>query len=357
VTRNVLSVALDPDRNSYNAVRLVAAIAVLISHGFAFVGGSSAAEPLGSATSFTLGQHAVNVFFVISGLTLSQSLAHRPDLVRYGVARALRIFPALFVYGFLCAFVVGPLLTVLSLTDYFGDAHTWLYPFAVLVQFANAVPPHGIFSQPPFPEAANEPLWTIKYEIAAYIGLAMLMCVGALQRRWPTVACLILSCGAFVLLHQERESLIYSFPYQSSRYAVCFLLGVLAYSFRERLNVSPTWLTLTAFGGWLFVNSRLEPLGWIFLAAHLSIVAGAADYGVVSRFCRRIDLSYGAYIYGWPVQKILLLLFPVMGVTGLISVSLICVLLFATASWVFIEEPALALKRRDPRLLFRASQS
>ncbi|WP_163066139.1 acyltransferase family protein, partial [Acinetobacter baumannii] len=81
---------------------------------------SSAAEPLGSATSFTLGQHAVNVFFVISGLTLSQSLAHRPDLVRYGVARALRIFPALFVYGFLCAFVVGPLLTVLSLTDYFG---------------------------------------------------------------------------------------------------------------------------------------------------------------------------------------------------------------------------------------------
>ena len=48
---------------------------------------------------FNLGQHAVNAFFIFSGLTLSQALVRSPDLMRYFLARALRIFPAPYVLG------------------------------------------------------------------------------------------------------------------------------------------------------------------------------------------------------------------------------------------------------------------
>lgn len=57
--------------NSFNAVRLAAAAAVVVSHSYAMTGTEHISEPLFGPTPYTLGQHAVNVFFVLSGLMLS----------------------------------------------------------------------------------------------------------------------------------------------------------------------------------------------------------------------------------------------------------------------------------------------
>lgn len=120
----VLLDVLDSERNSLNLVRLVAALAVLISHSFSLQTGLGSSEPLAASTPFTLGQHAVNAFFVISGATLSHSLQRNPNLAQYAWARFLRIFPALLAFGLFFAFVLGPLLTSLRWVDYFADAHT-----------------------------------------------------------------------------------------------------------------------------------------------------------------------------------------------------------------------------------------
>jgi peptidoglycan/LPS O-acetylase OafA/YrhL len=62
-----LSQALAPSRNSFNLLRIIAALSVLISHSFLIPVGTGAIEPLIAWTPFTLGQHAVNLFFVIPG--------------------------------------------------------------------------------------------------------------------------------------------------------------------------------------------------------------------------------------------------------------------------------------------------
>ena len=61
---------------------------------------------------------------------------------------------------------------------------------------------------------------------------------------------------------------------------------------------------------------------------------------------RRIpDVSYGVYLYGWPVQKLLILLWPAGPYIGIFALSLIGAGALGFASWFAVEKPALALKR------------
>ena len=79
--------------NNFDAVRIIAALAVLVSHHYAL---TAQAEP-----SFlglhTWGGMAVIVFFVISGYLVTSSWYNDPSFLRFSQRRILRIWPALAV--------------------------------------------------------------------------------------------------------------------------------------------------------------------------------------------------------------------------------------------------------------------
>ena len=232
----ILDVIVDSEQNSLNAVRLLAALAVLFSHSFEIALGPNSAEPIGVLTHYTLGQHAVNAFFVISGLTLAHSIARNPDLRRFFVARCLRIFPGLIACGFFFAFVLGPVVTSRSFTEYFSDAHTYLYPFTVAVAFDDAIPPAGIFETVPLAGAVNTPLWTLRYELAAYVGLATLAATGLFLRVWAVFLATAVVFIGFVYWETFHELIAWpQWVGSLDRFAFCFLLGVAAYTVRDRI--------------------------------------------------------------------------------------------------------------------------
>lgn len=340
----VLSDVLDSDRNSFNFVRLVAALSVLVSHSCSMLTALKSSEPLADLTNFSLGQHAVNAFFVISGLTLAQSLTRTPDLTQFAKARFLRIVPGLFVYGLVFAFAAGPFLTSVRWIDYFTDVHTWLYPMAVMVEFAKANPPPSIFSSAAFSEAVNNPLWTIKYEIIAYVGLAILFRLGFLHKTPVLLLSLVVAFALVVILGPAPDMGPASFNH-AARYGFCFLLGVVAHHFRDRLTVAAWPLIVPLAFAYLSSGTVFEGVAYMILAGHLVLVAGARDYPLLTSFSRKTDLSYGVYIYGWPVQQSLVALVPGIGVASLLVLSLSIVPLFAAASWEWVERPALRLKR------------
>ncbi|RTL71648.1 MAG: hypothetical protein EKK41_08900 [Hyphomicrobiales bacterium] len=65
-------------------------------------------DPLEAWTGFTLGQHAVHVFFCLSGVLIAMSLARSRSFGQYVWARFLRIMPALFVCVALTVLALGP---------------------------------------------------------------------------------------------------------------------------------------------------------------------------------------------------------------------------------------------------------
>ena len=341
----VLSERLQSDRNSFNLVRLVAAASVIVSHLFILKYGPGTPEPLSAWTPFTLGQHAVNVFFVLSGLLLSRSLDRNGDVRRFASARLLRIAPALFVYGILFALIAGPELTRLPLSTYFSDVHTWTYPATVLVLFQRAPAPPGLFTEVPYLFSVNEPLWTLKYEIAAYAGLGLAEVAGLRN----SVAFLLLLLASAVIgtvaLHPETGDFVGSaWPYHVSRYGVCFASGMLAHRFRERLPVTPWLLPVSIAAAIAFGGTTLSPVTAMLAAAHLAIVVGALDLGAATRWTSRNDISYGTYIYGWPVQQTIMTFLPAVSLPAFAAWSFAAVLPLAFFSWWVIEQPVLNRK-------------
>ena len=90
--------------DSFDLLRAVGALLVLVSHSFALTGRPEPVVP-GVASYGGLG---VAIFFSISGYLITLSWHRDPRLGAFLVKRSLRIFPALFVVVLLAAFVLGP---------------------------------------------------------------------------------------------------------------------------------------------------------------------------------------------------------------------------------------------------------
>ena len=339
-----LAECLNERHNSFNLVRLVAALSVIVTHSYPLLGQGDA-QPLKAITPYTLGQHAVNVFFVLSGLMLARSLHRNPNLASFAVNRALRIFPALFVFGIVFAFLAGPFLSTLGAARYFSDLHTFLYPFAVLIHFSSATPPQGIFTGLPVAETVNDPLWTIRYEITAYLCLALLF--GLRLLRGAASAGMFLLVMLLMMLAHGRGWLgpDHSPLEQLARYGFCFLVGVNLYYWRNHVSNAVLWVLPTALAAWLLRDTLLGAPAFIVLSAHVAILAGTRDFGPLTSWTRETDISYGTYIYGWPVQQTLLAMGLGLTPAMLAFCSLLVVPVCGLLSWKYVEEPALRLRR------------
>jgi peptidoglycan/LPS O-acetylase OafA/YrhL len=81
--------------NNFNVLRMVAAFSILIFHSF-----SLPYQEAQKVFGFHIGDiddFFVHIFFVTSGFLVTASLLHRQSLADFLWARALRIFPALFL--------------------------------------------------------------------------------------------------------------------------------------------------------------------------------------------------------------------------------------------------------------------
>ncbi len=348
---NTLSYHIEEQRNSFNLIRLVAALCVVLTHAYVLLGQGDL-QPLKAVTPYTIGRHAVNLFFVLSGLTLSYSLERNPDLVRFIWARALRIFPALFAFGLVFALLVGPFLTRWDLVAYFTDAHTYRYPFAILLFFNNATPPHGIFSDLPRPGSVNGSLWTIRYEIIAYLGLALAAAMGVLRTRFGSS--LLLSSAGLAMAFVELVWVgAQDTPLESlSRYGFSFLLGINFYRWRAYIPTTLWSLLPTIVLTYVLHGTALAAPAYILLVGHAGVVIGCRDFGFLSAWARRNDISYGTYVYGWPVQQVLVPFCMGMAPLMFFVISAAAVIPLGYLSWRLVEKPALRFKSLNARQVF-----
>ncbi len=108
----------DGRNNSFDVVRLIAALSVLICH---FYGMAGRGDPLDGfwGTDEDLGGFAVLIFFGISGYLITESILKGASFRFYVTSRLLRIYPALLVCLCVCI-LAGIILTRVSLDQYFS---------------------------------------------------------------------------------------------------------------------------------------------------------------------------------------------------------------------------------------------
>lgn len=326
--------------NNFDAIRLGAAMLVLYSHHYTLAGGLKEPSFLGINT---LGGLAVSVFFAISGYLVAQSWRSDPHPVRFALRRVLRIWPALTVVVLLAALVLGPLVTTLSPYAYFRHEGTRLYFSTLALTPAYYLP--GVFTLNTSP-AVNGSLWTIPLEVQCYVALLLAGYVGILKSPATLTRAAILYILWYTVWHSPEAS--NGQMNHALELGAYFAAGALMHATQRHWQARRL--------GWLLVLMLLAfafwHLGWRYFAALLvlpyaTIVGGTASTPWLRRVGRLGDFSYGAYLYAFPVQQTVIMLWlPALGFWASMAIAAAITLLCAAASWHLVEKPALAFKPR-----------
>lgn len=342
------SVARSRD-NNFNLIRLIAATAVLVSHAWPIDGGTAVEEPLRDLTGHSLGSLAVYVFFIISGFLITASFQRTASTGRFLAARGLRLFPGLAVSLLLVAFALGPAVTTLPLAEYLGAPQTWKFLAANITLIFPQYTLPGVFGTNPLP-AVEGSIWTLVHEVACYLMVLAAGLCGLLSGRkiWIFIALYALGwaipLAAPDLLPPRIQAL--------QTLSLPFFLGMLGWLGRDRIP-----LTIWGVGALaaLWVVLRGTPGAFPALVLFIGYAVAWLAYvpgGVLRRYNRLGDYSYGVYIYAFPLQGLVVWLFGSLGPAWHVLVALPPTLLAAVLSWHLVEKPALNLlkQREAPRV-------
>ncbi|UOQ59923.1 acyltransferase [Leucobacter rhizosphaerae] len=340
---------LDPKNNSLNLIRLVLASTVLFAHTYFIIGLPPEVQPAWGGQH--LGAWAVAGFFAASGYLITAS-RQRTRFANFLLLRIGRIFPAFLAVLLVTVVLFGPVAHLVNHGTLVGYLRTppspLSYVFQNLFLEVRAYAIGDTLGSVPYPNVWNGSLWTLFYEFLCYMFVGVLL----IWRRartsvWPIAIAFVLS----VVVYAKIE------------FALSFLDG--NESFRLLAMLLPYFL-----GGALmrFVLPYFG-LHWIPGVLSLAVVvigigngpiwtaqltAPLLAYGLLwlstvvpqPSWIARNDVSYGVYVYAFPVQQLLAVFgLAFLGPWAFSFAALAVTAVFAVASWYLVERPALRRTR------------
>lgn len=335
---NILSNIVKRDNNNFDAVRLIAACMVIYSHANALV----ALELEGKDFIKDLivfdnsGDIAVKIFFFLSGLVVTNSLLEKKSALQFVLARIFRIWPGLMFVVLVMALIFGPLMTKLPVGEYFRSADVLDYVKSNLLMDLRFELP-GVFDGLRY-SSVNGSLWTIPYEVGAYIILLSLFLLGFHKKTVLVFVLLFLLCIDPFL----ENRLIFSWRDASAGaddFGPCFAFGALLAVLKDRVVVGLNWVV--GFFVLFLVFNRAEYSKYLFYASLFFAILYIFSRSFVLRFRLPVDISYGVYLWGWPVQQILVYSFPEMGVQVHRVSAIFLACFMGIFSWYLIEKPGI----------------
>jgi len=292
----------------------------------------------------------------VSGYLLFASAQRHPTR-QYLSLRAHRLFPGYWASLVAVAFVAAPLAALLGAGTYklVGSNSAISY---VGLNSTLVVLQHGIgdlLATNPWPTALNGSLWSLAPEFCCYLILLVTVVLARRSRVRVEIWLGAVLVGCFLVMSLARVAL---------HSGIGDALGLLA-----GLGLSFFTGSLIQHRGWLTTPSRRTttlailalavvvavglwaPFGPIVLAVALVSVGRHVRSGWAARVDERRDLSYGVYLYHFPVIQLLVAAgvvpLTVSGaLTVLAPVTFLLVLPLATASWYLVEKPAQDRARR-----------
>ena len=344
--------ATDSRENNFGLLRLLFAALVIVSHAPELTDGNRSRELLtGIFGTLSFGEFAVDGFFLVSGYLITQSFVRRRSTGDFFLRRIMRIYPGYLVCYAACMFILAPMV----------GAGTAVYsPHVILAQILPMLllrqpDAAGAFANLHYP-VLNGAMWTISYEFRCYIATALAGYCGLYrpQRRFLViigVAVLIVLALPGVADHAvSLGGHNLGNPNATLRFGAVFGTGMLFYLYRERITLNARFAAIAAvLLAALLFSHILAEAALIILGSYIVFwYALKAPFSPVSRQNNRNDLSYGLYLYGWPVLNLILWFNAAINPWILCAMGLGASAVLATASWIWVERPCLGLvhKRR-----------
>lgn len=292
-----------------------------------------------------IGLYGVYTFFIISGFLLSHSLDRDASAVRFAINRTLRIYPGFIFCVLVTALVLGPMGSSLPLRQYLASPDVPGYVTTAVSCLCDSTLP-GVYryAGTDLHLAVNGSLWSLSFEVLSYLLLASLW----LAVRNITVVGILLalfaaSTLAFGVVYHGVRGISFTLPY--------FAGGVLMYAIQQRIGLKWSVALCCMLGLVVFAAFELPQKAYAVFGAYLVVFFGSRP-NVLSSIAARVgDLSYGVYLFGWPVEQLIKVYTGTASPWLLMALACPIVLLLAAVSYHAVERPALRLKRPASRFV------
>lgn len=334
-----LDSALQKNNNNLDVFRVIAASMVIYGHAYALLPAAGGQDFLLKIIGFDYsGSLAVKIFFFLSGLVVTNSLISSNDAVRFVISRFFRIWPALLITLGVSAFVIGPVVSSLSAHDYFSNPAVMDY-FVQSAKMNIRFELPGVFQGRKY-ASINGSLWTIPFEVFAYVVLLGAFMSGGMRLKKVAFAIVAIIIVEPVL----SEKIIFTWVSRDpevSMLAPSFASGALLAIFRESVKIDlkifvGLWVVFYVFKGSVYGF-------YYFYGAVFYSIIYLATLPLVVRLKPSSDISYGVYLWGWPVQQLMVTFFPDSGVVVNQVSSIAVSAILGWLSWNVIEKRFIAI--------------
>ena len=325
--------------NNLNAVRLGLALMVVFCHSFSAIDEKSDLFLKVTKNQQPLGPFAVDMFFLISGMLITASWLNSRSMNDYLRRRVLRIYP-----GYLLAIAFSLIVALAFAPNRMEGVREGLHKIKDVATLGySCVEGSWVFPNNPYPHSANRALWTIAREFYCYIVVAAIGLFGLFKFR-KSLLLMFLAVFAYYALCVAKGGT--DWVIQDKRFLTFFFAGMCAWLWRDKIIING--FAACACVLLLAMGARVNPLWPIvtpILAGYIVLWLGYAKPSNLLSWTESADLSYGTYLFGFPIQQTLIAL-GVLNSWALFAVSTPIILGVALASWKVIEKPFLALKSK-----------
>lgn len=342
-----------PRQTNWDALRLACTLYVIYFHLLVLTGCITADESYhDTGWKVQVGRTALQTFFFISGYFNVHSLLRTSRPWAFAARRAARVFPALWLQV-LVVFVVFRLIVTAQGQP---EAMPLAYFHSMWTIFPVEVPLNHILQQQTCYFGINDSLWTIALELQLYLVATVLAAFGVWRwlqprLRWlllPVVGLAAIAVGSrlgmgFRVSDLMPAAITLDFALLWGMFAIgagyalwerhlhrhwllavlALLVTVVCFWYREhRLAM----LTVLPYLHWYICNSRWQ-------LPHFP------------------DLTYGLYIYAFPIQQAIILAFGKenVGLYEVLVSSLVAIVIIAWLSYRYVEQPVLLWVRNRLR--------
>lgn len=324
--------------NSFDVIRLLAAIQVVLGHSFYHF------DILQGTFNFLRWFPGVVILFVISGYLIPASFERSANNRDFLKKRILRIYPGLL----LCFLVTFTLVMVLYRYNFSAKEFIiWIGTQTTFLQFYTPE-----FLRNYGTGVLNGSLWTIIVELQFYI--VTVIFYGILKKlsitKWIVVILFFVLVNVLFPFLENKIPYYYLLSHTFVPYIYIFLIGAFIYTFKDK--ILPILLDnykylLGLYLVWSVINEFLV----LRIGLYVNFITGVLlpilviTTGYLLGKCKlSIDLSYGLYLYHLVVINAFVHLKISNSILSLFLVYLITLLL-SLMSWYLVEKPFMSLKK------------
>lgn len=338
----------DSHNNSFTILSIIMSITIIIFHcyplfsvgGVGFISKHMNTENVGSVV--------VAMFFVISGFMITTSIKNSKNVFIYLHKRIKKIIPPLFLCLVISALIIPPLVLKINIFKYIIHPRNYFnYIFDNIFMIKNTV--YNIFNtfkDNPYPYAINGSIWSLKHQFFMYLLMIPIFYAFIKNNKKNYFLIIFIVMFFFTIFSYTNysdkffEYIVKHFGkigiFQEARLLVkltyYFCAGIIINLYSDKIPVNKYIIFVLTIISILLFKTKYFPIFCLLLIPYMTILIGSIKSNI-----KITDISYHIYIWGFPIQQLIICCFKNINIYTYIILSVLIVVLISYISYFFSE--------------------